>query len=307
MSAPGKLFIKMLEQIPYVKGLVSRIANFEKYISFEPGHYYSPLVEPADYIEQQKKFNASEDYLPVEIDFNEKEQLETLHSFNEYYAEFPYHKNEKEFRFILDNVFFTYADAFGLYAMIRKLSPKKIIEIGSGFSSALILDTNEIFFNKSIELTFIDPNPERLKTNIRQGEKINIVKKKIQEVDVKLFQSLQAGDFLLIDTSHVSKSGSEVNHIYFNILPYLEKGVNIHIHDIFFPFEYPAQWIVKENRSWNEIFLLRAFLAYNNHFKITYFNSFMEKKYIKYYKDHFPLALERNTTVCGGIWIEKKQ
>ena len=307
MSYLGKILIKTLGLFSYVKELEKRIDGFEKYMSFEPGHYYSPLVEPTDYIEQQKHFNASDNYFPVEIDLNVNEQLETLHSFNEYYQEFPYHKNENELRFILDNVFFTYADAFGLYAMIRKFKPKKIIEIGSGFSSALILDTNEIFFNKTIELTFIDPNPERLKTNIRQGEEINIVEKKIQDVDVKLFQSLQAGDFLLIDTSHVSKSGSEVNHIYFNILPYLEKGVNIHIHDIFFPFEYPAQWIVKENRSWNEIFLLRAFLAYNNHFKITYFNSFMEKKYVKYYEDHFPLTLERNTTVCGGIWIEKKQ
>jgi len=305
LSYLGKVLIKTLGLFSYVKRLEKRIDGFEKYMSFEPGHYYSPLVEPKDYLEQQKQFNASSNYLPVEIDFNEKEQLDTLRSFNEYYQEFPYHKNEKQLRFTLDNVFFTYADAFGLYAMIRKFRPKKIIEIGSGFSSALILDTNEIFFNNAIELTFIDPNPERLKTNIRQGEEINIVEKKIQEVDIELFQSLQAGDFLLIDTSHVSKSGSDVNHIYFNILPHLNDGVYIHIHDIFFPFEYPTQWIVKENRSWNEVFLLRSFLAYNNNFKIIYFNSFMEEKYTKYFEDNFPLALKRNETVCGGIWIEK--
>jgi predicted O-methyltransferase YrrM len=299
--------IKTLGLFSYVKGLEKRIDGFEKYMAFEPGHYYSPLVEPNDYIEQQKHFNASSDYSPVEIDFNEKEQLDTLLSFKEYYAEFPYHKNEKNLRYILDNMFFTYADAFGLYSMIRTFKPKRIIEIGSGFSSALILDTNEIFFNNAIELTFIDPNPERLKTNIRKDEKINIVEKKIQEINVKLFQTLQAGDFLLIDTSHVSKSGSDVNHIYFNILPYLNKGVHIHIHDIFFPFEYPSQWITKENRSWNELFLLRAFLAYSNHFKITYFNSFMEKKYLKYFEDNLPLVLKRNNTVCGGIWIKKNK
>ncbi len=305
MSYLGKILIKTLGVFPHVKELKKRIEKFENYMSFEPGHYYSPLVEPKDYIEQQKHINSSSNYLPIEIDFNEKEQFETLQSFNEFYAAFPYHKNGKGLRFVLDNVFFTYADALGLYSMIRKLKPKKIIEIGSGFSSALILDTNELFFKNSIDLTFIDPNPERLKANLRQGENINIVEKKIQEVNIKLFQSLEAGDFLLIDTSHVSKTGSDVNHIYFNILPYIKNGVNIHIHDIFFPFEYPSQWILKENRSWNELFLLRAFLAYNNQFKITYFNSFIEQKYAKYFEDNFPVALKRNSTVCGGIWIEK--
>jgi hypothetical protein len=116
---------------------------------------------------------------------------------------------------------------------------------------------------------------------------------------------LEAGDFLLIDTSHVSKSGSDVNHIYFDILPYLKKGVIIHIHDIFFPFEYPEKWVVEEKRSWNEVFLLRAFLAFNEKFKMLFFNDYILKKETQFVAENMPLFLKRNDTVCGGMWIEK--
>ena len=82
--------------------------------------------------------------------------------------------------------------------------------------------------------------------------------------------------------------------------------MNIHIHDIFFPFEYPDKWIIKENRSWNEIYLLRAFLAYNEKFKICYFNSFMEHKYKQLIEKEMPLMLSReDNNVCGGIWLQK--
>lgn len=304
MSVIGKLIQKCLSVFPYVRGLEDRIKTFDKYLGFEPGHYYSPIVEPAEYIEQQKAAESFAKNLTVEIDFRSEEQFSLLKSFTTYYADFVSQMSLKG-RFVLDNVFFTYSDALTMYSMMRVMKPKQIIEIGSGFSSALILDTNDVSFHSKIQLTFIDPNPERLKENIKPGEGVKIIEEKIQRIDPIVFDTLNAGDFLLIDTSHVSKSGSDVNHIYFNILPRLKPGVLIHIHDIFFPFEYPAQWIIKENRSWNEVFLLRAFLSYNDSFKIVYFNSFMEDKYREYFESNLPLALKRNSTVCGGIWIEK--
>ena len=305
MSFLGKALINTLNLFPHVKGLQKRIHRYESYLSFDPGHYYSPVVEPAEYIEQQKKESSSEKYLPPEIDFNEPLQLDLLHKFEKFYHQFPFTDKRKEHRFVLDNVFFTYSDALALYNMMMEKKPKRVVEIGSGFSSALMLDVNEKFFNNSIGFTFIDPNPERLRPQLKEGEPVDIIVEKIQDVDLKLFKELNEGDFLMIDTSHVSKSGSDVNHIYFNILPLLSKGVIIHIHDIFFPFEYPEQWIIKENRSWNELFLLRSFLAFNNAFKIIYFNSYLEKKFEKRFKEKMPISLKRNHTVCGGIWIEK--
>jgi hypothetical protein len=306
VSLPGNLLLKLLRSFPYVKGLQARIHHFEKYSSFAPGHYYSPLVDPEDYKNQQQTVYASTDFVPAEINFNTAAQTDLLHSFRAFYDEMPFKENNKaNNRFSFDNVFFTYADALSMYNMLRYYQPKRLIEIGSGFSSALILDTNELFLNNAIAITFIEPDPVRLHGNLKGNEKINIIQKKIQEVDTALFQRLEAGDFLLIDTSHVSKSGSDVNHIYFNILPYLKKGVIIHIHDTFFPFEYPEKWVVEQKRSWNELFLLRAFLAFNEKFKILFFNDYILKKEKEYVEINMPLFLRRNETVCGGMWIEK--
>lgn len=277
-------------------------------MSFPPGHYYSPIAEPQEYIDQQKKDSSSSDFVPPEINFNEDHQIMLLKQFESFYSEMPFQIiKTDDLRFSFDNEFFTYADAITLYSMMRTYKPKRIIEIGSGFSSALILDTNEKFFKNNIELTFIEPNPERLIDNLKTNENVNIIKRKIQEVEVSLFQTLDDDDFLLIDTSHVSKSGGDVNHIYFNILPYLKKGVKIHIHDIFFPFEYPEKWVVEERRSWNEIFLLRSFLAFNNAFEILFFNDYIAKKQTQFLEEKMPDFLLRNSTVCGGIWIEKSQ
>ena len=306
MSVLGKIIKKGLQRFPYVKSLEGDLRKFNSYTCFPPGHYYSPLVEPEEYRQQQEKSFAKSDYRPAEIHFNINEQAILLKRFADYYNEIPFTKSRSASnRFSFDNVFFTYSDAITLYSFMRIFKPAKIVEIGSGFSSALLLDINEQFFNSHIELTFIEPNPERLKDNLKAGDSVHVLEQKIQDVDPQIFNKLQAGDFLLIDTSHVSKSGSDVNHIYFNILPYLNKGVKIHIHDIFFPFEYPEKWIIKENRSWNEIFLLRAFLAYNNSFRIIFFNDFIQQQETAFIAENMPLFLSRNSTVCGGIWLEK--
>lgn len=306
MSLAGKILKRSLQVFPYVKNLEDTISKYEKYIGFQPGHYYSPLVEPKEYIEQQKRPFFSPDFIPAEINFNEDKQWKILQGFVSYYSQMPFGETmSKGCRFSFDNDFFTYSDAITLYSMMRLYKPKNIIEIGSGFSSALILDTNEKFSDVDASITFIEPNPERLYLNLRENEKVNIIEQKVQDVDPAVFSMLQSGDFLLIDTSHVTKSGSDVNHIYFNILPYLNKGVKIHIHDIFFPFEYPEKWAVEEKRSWNEIFLLRSFMAFNNSFSIVFFNDYIQRKHIDFLQEKMPLFLKRKAGVCGGIWIEK--
>lgn len=305
MSFAGKFVIGFLNLFPYVKGLKDRINHYKKYISFQPGHYYSPLVDTAEFIELRKSTHLIKASFP-EIGLNEENQLALLKEFKKYYNELPFNEKPSDnLRYYYDNDFFSYSDAIVLFCMIRNFKPKRIIEIGSGFSSALLLDTNQHFFNSEIELTFIDPNPERLKSLLSDSERVDIVNIQVQKLDPEFFKSLEEGDFLLIDTSHVSKSGSDVNYIYFNILPFINKGVQIHIHDIFFPFEYPDKWIIKENRSWNELYLLRAFLAYSSTFEITYYNSFMEEKYKQYIQNEMPLFLKRTDIPCGGIWINK--
>ena len=189
MSLPVKLLNNILNLFPHVKGLQNRIHEFEKYVAFAPGHYYSPLVNPLEFVELKK--TAKENLNFSEINYNEKEQLETLKAFIVYYGELPFlAAPNNSFRYYYSNNFFSYSDAISLFCMLRKCKPKKIIEIGSGFSSALILDTNEIFFDSKIELIFIDPNTERLKGLLKENDKAKIIEKKIQEVDYEIFSTL---------------------------------------------------------------------------------------------------------------------
>jgi hypothetical protein len=306
MSTAGKIVLKFLRVFPYVRNLEKNVGFFEKSCGFPPGHYYSPIVDSDEYYKQQQLPFSSAEYIPVEIDFNESAQFELLKAFDSYYDEMPFTDHAKDgLRYYFDNDFFTNADAITLYLMLRHFKPKRIIEIGSGFSSALILDTNAVFLEGSTDLTFIDPNPERLINLLHPNEKVNLLKQKIQDVDLKVFSKLEAGDFLLIDTSHVSKSGSDVNYIYFNILPMLNVGVKIHIHDVFFPFEYPEKWVVEERRGWNELYLLRAFLAYNKEFQMIFFNEYLANKYPSLIKEKMPRFVKPASTVTGGIWIER--
>ncbi|UEG49462.1 class I SAM-dependent methyltransferase [Ferruginibacter lapsinanis] len=306
MSLFNRAIDKFLRLFPSVKRLIAEVEHLHELCGFPPGHYYSCIVNAEEYYAQQKTREASDTYLPIEIDFRENDQIELLKLFQNYYNELPFGDSVKDgLRYYYNNEFFTYADAVTMFSMLRHFKPKKIVEIGAGFSSALILDTNERFLSNETSITFIEPNPERLESILKPGENVNIQKKKVQDVDISFFETLESGDFLLIDTSHVSKSGSDVNYIYFNILPYLKKGVKIHIHDIFFPMEYPEKWVVKEWRGWNEIFLLRAFLAFNADFSVLFFNSFLQKRHKEYLSEKMPLFLKQGTTVSGGIWIER--
>src|SRR5207237_8125791 len=137
-------------------------------------------------------------------------------------------------------------------------------------------DVNELFFDNAIQCTFIDPYPQLLRTLMKESDfaRTRIIGQRVQDVDVGIFRELEASDILFIDSSHVAKTGSDVNYILFKILPLLNEGVLIHFHDIFYPFEYPVDWVY-EGRSWNEAYLLRAFMQYNEAFEIQFFNSFL--------------------------------
>jgi hypothetical protein len=167
-----------------------------------------------------------------------------------------------------------------------------------------MLDANEMFFKRSIEMTFIDPNPELLLCLIHKEDKKNnvIVSRRVQDLDLGMFDALQADDILFIDSTHVSKVYSDVNRLFFEILPRLKKGVYVHLHDIFYPFEYPKEWVY-EGRAWTEAYLLRAFLQYNNCFRIVLMNTFLEQFHRKFFEQSMPLCLKNPG---GSIWIRKE-
>jgi len=187
--------------------------------------------------------------------------------------------------------------------MIRHAKPERIIEVGSGYSSCVILDTNEMYFRNEIKCTFIEPFPDRLLSLIKQSDTklIELIDKNIQEVPVDMFESLSENDILLVDSTHISKANSDVNSIFFDILPILNKGVYIHFHDIFYPFEYPKTWILG-GRSWNEAYLLRGFLQYNQSFRIVFFNTYLQHTFPDKFEEEYPLCM---MNPGGSIWLKR--
>jgi hypothetical protein len=122
-------------------------------------------------------------------------------------------------------------------------------------------------------------------------------------VPIEVFDVLDDGDILFIDSTHVSKPGSDVNWLFFRVLPRLKPGVVIHVHDIFYPFEYHNDWLT-ERRSWNESYLLRSFLSYNNTFQITFFSSWIWQEHPEVVLRHLPEskqpASSRRNGCLGG-------
>lgn len=308
-----KLIKKLINKLPYVRGLyqqnkrlLEEKKELEKKLFYPAGHYYSTIVDNDSIKKFESIIWAKEDADKINaVNLKANEQLDLILKFNNYYAEIPFVADKQNgLRYYFENSFYSYTDGILLYSLIRFLKPKKIIEIGSGFSSALMLDTNELFFNNEIALTFIEPNPERLYDAIKEQDKksITIIVSEVQSVLLQKFEELNSGDILFIDSSHVVKTGSDVCFILFEILPILKKGVIIHFHDIFYPFEYLKEWVF-EGRNWNEDYFLKAFLMYNIHFEILLFPHYLHKMHSEIFKK-MPLCYH-NTG--GSLWLLKKE
>jgi len=277
----------------------SRVTEF-----VPPGHYYSPVVDPVALSNSPfPKQRESDEGLGIRLDFD---QMETL--FRRILAEtsglsFLQHQSD-EYRFFWDNDMFASGDAAVLAGMIRLHRPKRIIEVGSGFSSAVMLDTLDRTPGLNTALTFIEPYPARLERLLRSSDqsRVEIITRGVQEVPADFFESLEENDILFLDTTHISKTGSDVNYELFQILPGLKAGVIVHFHDIFDKFEYPDHWIYKDNRSWNEIYILRAFLMYNEVFEVVFANDSFAQARASLFQESLGTI---SPNPGGGLWLKK--
>jgi len=301
-----KRFLRfLLNKIPYVRCLLEQIQclleQIQKQGAYPAGYYYSPIPEQNEVLAYFKTRKPLQMELP-DVDLNRDGQLRLLNEYAKFYDEIPFPEEKtSDYRYFFNNGLFSYADAIFLYSFLRRHKPRRIIEIGSGFSSAVILDTIEQFFSQRPEITFIEPYPDRLKSLLKSYDKdqVNIIEKKLQEVPYELFSSLKSGDFLFIDSSHVIKCGSDLHLLLFNILPLLPSGIFVHFHDVFYPFDYPSQWL-KDGIFWNENYFLRAFLAHNCEWRVHFFNDYVGIVFYEFIRDKMPLCLKNSG---GSLYI----
>jgi hypothetical protein len=275
---------------------------------FPPGHFYSPVVDRDDVAARGEQIWPDEP-MCLGIDFDDDHHRHVLTEvFAQFIGDYDFPETEDEItaphQYFTQNSQFSWLDSRALFVLLRHWRPRRIIEVGSGFSSLLMADVNQRFLDGTVDITCIEPYPRPFLVEGQVPGLARVIVDKVQDVALDEYQRLQAGDILFIDSSHVSKTGSDVNHLYFEVLPRLAAGVRIHVHDIFLPDDYPAEWVLFDKRSWNEQYVLRALLMYSSAFAVRFGCAYALHRF----GDEVASALGRPAGQAfggGSIWLEK--
>lgn len=245
---------------------------------FQPNDFYTPLNDIAFLEANQDLWHRNED--PRDIDWNVDRQCEVVAEVGRYVHELKDIPEESsdERVFAWRNPFWNNADALVQYGLIRSRKPRRVIETGCGWSSLLLckaLTRNaEETGQPPADVTQIEPYPRRNLLSVLPGHwKLHDVP--LQRAPLEVFETLGAGDVLFYDGSHCSKAASDVNWFFFEVLPRVRPGVLIHIHDIFFPMDYPEDWVLNRVQTWNEQYVLQAFLMNNPRYRVEICNRYV--------------------------------
>lgn len=250
------------------------------------GHFYSPVASRDD-VERALSWSAD---VPG-VDLREDEQVAMFREL------VPLFDGVPDRRYQPANGYYDQGDASVYQAITRWFKPRRVVEVGSGFSTAKLLDTAEPYL-PGLEVTCIEPYPDRLLGLLQPDDRVEVIAAPVQDVPLNMFSSLQSADLLFIDSTHVAKAGSDVVWLFLRVLPRLAKGVVVHVHDVFWPFEYPAEWF-REGRNWNEDYLLHAFLCHNDAWRIELFSSWLWHQH----SELVPNDLRAEKP--GSIWLRR--
>lgn len=273
-----------------------------------PAHFYTPIPDGREIPENLWEERSD---LPG-IELHIEEGLGLLERFAENYRleydTLPYDKPVEPQRFYLSNTAYSCGDAEMLYSMIRDVKPRRIIEVGSGYTTLLI--TESIGRNlrddpKDVcEFTAIEPYPPDYLKPLPLGV-TRMLSSRVQTVPIDEFMALEAGDILFIDSSHVAAIGSDVCYLFLEVLPRLAPGVIVHVHDIFIPYDYPREWIRQSRFFWNEQYLFHAFLLFNQAFDVLLPTHAVFRRCNQEFNRCFP-SCGRHEKQPSSFWIRRR-
>jgi len=273
--------------------------------AFPNGHFYSPIVDAAEAIKDACRiWPATKDIRGVDLNSAEHDRLlrevfPSLVSAFDYPTSGP--DDDTLDHFYDFNGQFERQDPRVAFCMLRMIRPRRIVEVGSGYSTLLMMDVNRRFLGGSASITCVEPFPRPFLRRALAASSIELIEDRAQAVDESVFAALSAGDVLFIDSSHVTKTGSDVNRLILEILPILAPGVYVHFHDIFLPLDYPQRWVVELGFSWNEQYMLQAFLAFNSRYSIIYGSAIAREHHV----DALESFLKGSPTHGGSLWLRR--
>ena len=246
---------------------------------FPLGHFYSPMYNPAELASRRDRLWPPVPRSTLDLDWHEEAQLELCTRVFATQKPLVLRRSPSAdpSEYWSGNDQFPPLDARCLAAMLRYLRPARMIEIGSGYSSLITARLNREEFGNSLNFVCIEPYPRDFLTRGVEGIS-NLRVELIQDTPLDLFGELGENDVLFIDTSHTIKTGGDVTWILHEIIPRLQVGVMVHVHDFFLPEEYPELWVM-EGRGWNETYIVRSFLSYNMSFTVRWAMRYMVLKH----------------------------
>ncbi len=271
-------------------------------------HYYSPVPDAADHgpgywdetssmpgvdLGLERGLSILQDVVPAHIDG--------------FRARFPLHQEAGQDFFLLNGTYMA-IDAHVYWCLIHHHRPRRIVEIGA-HASTMVSTTAVESGGQECLITVIEPYPSDFLMR-EDGRTIKLLTKKVQDVELALFQELEAGDILFIDSTHVLREGSDVQYEYLEILPRLKPGVLVHFHDISLPRRYPKVYF--DNKMfWNEQYLLQAFLAFNSRFDVIWAGNAMMLSHEDRMRQTFPefddMRAIYPSSEPTAFWVQSRQ
>ena len=265
-------------------------------------HFYQPLINP----NKHNLKSLRDERIIGGLDLNINKQKEIILSFNYVDELIKFQKTKSNGNeFYYHNGAFESGDAEYLYNIIRKFKPNRIIEVGSGFSTKMMLNSinknRDEDSNYDCELTCIEP----FSYKPIEGLPTTLLKEKVESLDIEIFMKLKKDDILFIDSSHIIRPQGDVLFEIQYVLPQLNPGVLIHFHDIFTPRDYLNEWVYKEHNLWNEQYLLESFLSCNDRFEVIGSLNYLKHNYWELLSSKCPILSKEKNREPGSFWIRK--
>ncbi len=266
-----------------------------------PSNFYSPVPSVSE-------IEASFEYRPGQLPYEDcpfldaprmREVLQTLLPYSREFSPPADGDADAPKSFFWGNPAFSFSDAMSYYCVVRDQKPKRIVEVGSGYST--FVASEAVAANGHGEIVCIEPYPRDFLRGIPHV--VELIEKKVQDVELSFFkESLADGDVLFIDSTHAVKAGSDCVYLYLKVLPFLDADLMIHAHDIFLPEAYPRHWLLEKHIYWNEQYILQALLTDNPKFRAA-FGSNYHRFYNKELLDEFMGG--KTKSGGGSFWFRR--
>ncbi len=288
-------------------GVLGRSSDQPPLLLWPLDHYYSPIPDNRALSREPARSRVWPPQPPPTfgIDWREQEQSALVgEAFRGLSAvKFPEGPTGDPREYHTANPMFSRLDAWMLQAMLRHFRPRRMIEVGCGWSSLVTARVNREHLDGSLHFTCVEPYPPDFLTGGVEGIS-KLIPERVEDLAPEQFLELGDGDVLFIDSSHTVKTGGDVVFLFQEVIPRLNAGVIVHIHDIFMPSDYPQEWVLS-GRAWNEQYLVQAFLAFNSAFRVLLGVAWLSHSHSELLTAVLPDYPEKYANGGGSLWIRR--